>query len=130
MECWVVAILCLAITFAPQILGALFYHHLSDEEILDFIGDNWKDSIQIRIGLIDTHKNWFGGPFPYPSLKFLSKKLPKLVRQGYLENRESIRYEAGQYCVRIEYRVVSKKYRRKGPKNKWLIPEVNYEGVV
>lgn len=127
--CLITILICMAILFAPQILGALFCHHLNDEEIVDAVGDKWKDIYEIKATLIKSHSNTFGGPFPKPTPQYLSKKLAKLVAERELEWRMSSRWENSQFYEVVEYRKAYKKYRRKEPKNSFLIPKVTFVGI-
>lgn len=129
MDCWIIILICLSIIFAPQILGALFYHHVSDEEIVNLIGNEWKDQLEIKLAIIEIYSTKWGGPVPYPSYKYLRKKLSKLVAAEYLEFRVIPRYEDGNTYEVVEYRQTHKKYPKKKPKNFWLVPKVCYEGA-
>ena len=127
--CLYTILFCVVIMLAPKILGALFFHHLNDEEIIDAVGDKWKDIYEIKATLIESHSNLLGGPFPKPTPKYLSKKLAKLVAEKELEWRMSSRWENSQFYEVVEYRILYKKYTRKDPKNSFLIPHVVLEGV-
>ena len=122
--------LCLGIVLliiGPMLLywlyGRVLLHHLTDEEILEVIGFDWKSVLEIQNELIATYSNKFGEPRPHLNSDFLYYKLTGWLNQGWVERTTESGGPTLNYLPIPKYKCVRKRpptKRVKREKPSWM----------
>lgn len=107
----------------------LLFNKIGDAEIINIIGNHWKDVSRIKEELIAEYSTQWGGPRPYPDESFLRKRLYKLCKKGLLIQRRFVYYENGRRKKRFEYRKNIARLPRTGKRNPFFKTRLALEGV-
>jgi hypothetical protein len=108
--------------FVYWLYGRVLLHHITDDEILETIGFDWKSVREIQDELIATYSNKFGEPLPRVNSDLLYYKLKRWVEKGWVERMVEYSGPELNYLPVPKYRCVSKRPPTKRIKRKpnWM----------
>ena len=101
--CLYIIIAIVGLIFLYRLYGIIFLHRLTDEEIIELVGFQWKRTLQIKKEILKTYSNKWGGPRPSVNTGYIYITLARLKDEGLLEERFLPPAEEEEYN-RLEYR--------------------------
>lgn len=129
MDCCYITIALCGTIFLYHLYGAIFFYYVTDEELIDLVGVDWKDINTIFDKMVAKHSSEWRTPKP-SHLEDLEEKLIGLHRQGYLDYRRNSSLKTiPLFPERAEFRLGSKKYPKDKRKQRTFSRKVCLQGV-
>ena len=129
MECCYLIIGICGAVFLYHLFGAIFFYYVTDEELIDLVGADWKDINTIFDEMISTHSSQWRIVKP-SNTENLQEILIGLHRQGYLDYRRNSSLKTiPLFPDRAEFRLGTKKYPKDKRKYRAISRKVCLQGI-